>query len=200
MKKFFLVLLALVVVLIAAALAVPFLLPTEAYKQQIEAQAERATGRALAIEGRLDISVLPTVAVTAEDVRLANAPGSPRPEMVRLKGLQAELKVWPLLRGSVEVDRFVLLEPEFYLEIDAAGRPNWALGAPAATAAEEPQQQAPAPEQPGAATGGGMRMPIAELKLGDIRIEDGTLTYSDARSGTEQRIEAINLNVNLPDL
>jgi AsmA protein len=199
MKKFLLVLLALVVVLIAAALIVPFVVPTETYKQQIEAQVERATGRKLAIEGSLDISVLPTVAVKAEDVRLGNLAGSARPDMVRLKGLQAELKIWPLLRGSVEVDRFVLLEPEFHLEVDAAGRPNWALGAPAATA-EEPQQQAQAPEQPGAATGGGMRMPIADLKLGDIRIEDGTLTYSDARSGTEQRIEAINLNVKLPDL
>ena len=55
MKKLFLVLLALVVVLIVAALAVPFLLPTEAYKQQIEAQVERATGRALAIDGPRDI-------------------------------------------------------------------------------------------------------------------------------------------------
>jgi AsmA protein len=199
MKKFLLALLALVVVLIAAALIVPFVVPTETYKQQIEAQVERATGRKLAIEGPLDISVLPTVAVKAADVRFGNVAGSPRPDMVRLKGLQAELKIWPLLRGSVEVDRFVLLEPEFHLEVDAAGRPNWALGAPAAPA-EETQQQAQVPEQPGAATGGSMRLPIAELKLGDIRIEDGTLTFSDARSGAEERIEAINLNVDLPDL
>ena len=201
MKKFFLVLLALLVVLIVAALAVPFLVPTEAYKQQIEAQVERATGRALAIDGPLDISVLPTVAVNAEDVRFANVEGSARPEMVRLKGLQAELKVWPLLRGSVEVDRFVLIEPEFHLEIDAAGRPNWALGAAEAGAADEKQAQAP--DQPGTGTeqpGGGMRLPVTELKLGDIRIEDGTLTLSDARSGSEERIEAINLDIDLPDL
>ena len=61
--------------------------------------------------------------------------------MARLKGLQAELKIWPLLRGSVEVDRFVLVEPEFHLEVDAAGRPNWALGAPAT--GEAPQQARP---------------------------------------------------------
>ena len=150
MKKFLLILLALVVVLIGAAVAVPFLLPMETYKQQIEAQVERATGRALKIEGPLDISLLPRLAMTAEDVRFANVAGSPRPDMVRLKGLQAELKVWPLLRGSVEVDRFVLIEPEFQLEIDAAGRPNWALGAPATGATP---QQAQAPQQPGTATG-----------------------------------------------
>jgi AsmA protein len=193
MKKFLLILLALFVVLIAAVVAVPFLLPMETYKQQIEAQVERATGRALAIEGPLDISLLPRLAVTAGDVRFANAAGSADPDMARLKGLQAELKIWPLLRGSVEVDRFVLVEPEFHLEVDAAGRPNWALGPPPAGAAP---QQAPAPEQPG----GGMPLPVTELKLGDIRIENGTLTFADARSGTTERIEAINLDVDLPDL
>jgi AsmA protein len=118
--------------------------------------------------------------------------------MVRLKSLQAELKIWPLLRGSVEVDRFVLIEPEFHLEIDAGGRPNWALGAPDAGTAPGTQ----APEQAGAGTEepGGMGLPITELKLGDIRIENGTLTLSDARSGTEERIEAIDLDIDLPDL
>ena len=200
MKKFLLILLALIVVLIAAVVAVPFLLPMDTYKQQIEAQVERATGRKLEIDGPLDISLLPRLAVTAEDVRFANVAGSPRPDMVRLKGLQAELKIWPLLRGSVEVDRFVLVEPQFQLEIDAAGRPNWALGAPEGAA---PAQQAEAPQPPGTATGqpgGGMRLPITELKLGDIRIQNGTLALSDARSGTERRIEAINLDVDLPDL
>ena len=202
MKKFLLVLLALIVVLIVAALAVPFLLPTEAYKQQIEAQVERATGRALAIDGPLDVSLLPTVAVTAENVRFANVEGSARPEMVRLKGLQAELRIWPLLRGSVEVDRFVLIEPEFHLEINAAGRPNWVLGAPSeAGTADETQAQAP--EQPGVGTeqpGGAMRLPVTEVRLGDIRIQNGTLTLSDARSATEERIAAVNLEIDLPDL
>ena len=45
-----------------------------------------------------------------------------------------------------------------------------------------------------------MRLPITELKLGDIRIQNGTLALSDARSGTERRIEKINLDVDLPDL
>ncbi|HLT01370.1 MAG TPA: AsmA family protein, partial [Geminicoccaceae bacterium] len=198
MKKVLLILLAVVVVVIAAAVAVPFLLPTETYKQQIEAQVERATGRALTIEGPLDISVLPTAAVSAENVRFANVEGGASPDMVRLKGIQAELKVWPLLRGVVEVDRFVLIEPEFNLEIDAEGRANWALGPDAETTTEpEPQPGPEASEQP---AGEGMRLPIAELRLGDIRIVDGTLTLSDARSGTTERIEAINVDLDLPDL
>jgi AsmA protein len=201
MKKFLLALLGVIVLVIAAAIVVPFLLPTDTYKQQIEAQVERLTGRKLAISGPLDISLLPTVAVTAEDVRFANVEGGTAPEMMALKGLQAELKIWPLLRGTVEVDRFVLIEPEFHLEIDAEGGPNWAFGAPQdeAVAAETPQDEA-ATETPAPPEAGGMRLPVSEVKLGEIRVENGALTFSDARSGAKQRIEAINLDVNLPDL
>ncbi|HEX2478279.1 MAG TPA: AsmA family protein [Geminicoccaceae bacterium] len=199
MKKILLILLAVVVVLIGAAVAVPFLLPTETYKQQIEAQVERATGRALAIEGPLDISLLPSAAVTAENVRFANVAGSARPDMVRLKGLQAELKIWPLLRGSVEVDRFVLIEPEFNLEIDADGRANWTLGAPPAETAAA-TEEGTAPEVTEEPAGTGSRLPITQVKLGDIRIENGTVTFSDARSGTEERLEAVNVDLDLPHL
>jgi AsmA protein len=200
-KKLLLALLGVIVVVIAAAIVVPFLLPTETYKQQIEAQAERVTGRKLAIAGPLEFSVLPTVAVSAEDVRFANVAGGAPPDMVRLKSFEAELKIWPLLRGAVEVDRFVLIEPEFHLEVDAEGRPNWALGEEEAAPTEAPPQEEAAGETeapPEAA--GGMRLPVSEVKLGDIRIENGSLTYADARSGTEERIEAINLDLDLPDL
>jgi len=122
--------------------------------------------------------------------------------MVRLKSLQAELKIWPLLRGAVEVDRFVLIEPEFHLEVAADGRPNWALGGPqdAEAAAEAPARDEAASETPAPQDSGGMRLPVTEVRLGDIRIEGGTLTFADARSGTQERLEAINVDLDLPDL
>jgi AsmA protein len=204
MKKVALVLLALLVVVIAAAVVVPFVVPTDTYKRQIEAQVERATGRTLKIDGPLEFSLLPTVAVNVEDVRFANVAGAAAPDMARLKGLQAELKIWPLLRGVVEVDRFVLIEPQFHLEVDAQGRPNWAFAAGPA-GAEAPAKSTTPPAGQGAATesppsGGGLPLPISDLRLGDIRIENGTLTYADARSGTSERIEAINVDLDWPDL
>ena len=41
---------------------------------------------------------------------------------------------------------------------------------------------------------------MSEIKLGDIRIENGALTYTDARSGASERIDAINMTLALPDL
>ena len=197
MKKFLLILLAVVVVLIVAAVAVPFLLPTETYKQQIEAQVERATGRALAIDGPLDISLAADRGGDRRERALCQRRGRHRSRTwCGSRGSQAELKIWPLLRGSVEVDRFVLIEPEFNLEIDAEGRANWALGAPDRAAARGDRAG-------GGGTARGARHASADHP-GEARRhphrERHASPFRTRRSGTEERIEAVNLDLDLPDL
>jgi AsmA protein len=196
MKKFLIALLVLVLLVIGGLLAAPFLIPVDTYKQQIAKQVEQATGRALAIDGPVSLSLLPSVAVEADQVRLANVAGAAESDMVRLEALEVELKVLPLLSGSVEVDRFVLIQPEIHLEVDQDGRGNWELRAPGGE--EAPADAETAPTAPGDEGGGGL--PIGELKLGDIRIEDGTITLRDATSGVNERIENVNLSIQLPDL
>jgi AsmA protein len=101
------------------------------------------------------------------------------------------LQVLPLLALDVKVDSFVLVEPVIHLEVDKAGRPNWQLdiaGAEAETGAET--QTAAGGKGPG----------LAELSLGDVRLENGRVTYRDARSGQAVELSAINMKVSLPDL
>ena len=192
MKKLFLIVLGLVVVVIGAALVIPFVVPTETYKQQITAQVERMTGRQLTIAGPLEFSILPSLSLTADNLQFANLPGAADPDMASLKELQVKLKLWPLLHGAVEVDRFVLVEPVVHLEVDQNGRPNWQFGA-AAPGAKPPAEA-------GGGGGGAPSVPISEIKLGDIRVVNGTITYSDASSGRSEKIEQIDLSINLPDL
>jgi AsmA protein len=188
MKKLLVILLMVVVLVIGAAIAVPFLVPTDTYKQQLIAQVQKATGRELQVAGPLKLSILPRIAVEMSGVQLANAPNSEPPAMVGLDQAEVELKVLPLLRGAVEVERFILTRPQIHLEIAADGRPNWQFG-----------ESQPATETDGS-TGGGTSLPITELKLGEIRIVDGALTYADRRSGQIERLDEINLELNLPDI
>ncbi len=204
MRKFLLILLALVVVLIGAALIVPFVVPTETYKQQIAREVESATGRNLTVDGPLTFTILPQLGLEAQGVTLANPAGAASPDMVRLKAVQLELEIWPLLHGTLTVDRFVLVEPQIDLEVDAEGQPNWQFGVPPGEPSAQPQAQPeqpaePAPKVPGGIdeASGGM---LSEIKFGDLRIEDGGLTYSDARNGTSERLDAINMTLRLPDL
>jgi len=204
MRKFLLILLGLVVVLIGAALIVPFLVPTDTYKQQIARQVESATGRRLTIDGPLKFTILPRLSLEATGVTLANPPGASTPDMVRLKTLQLNLGILPLLSGTLEIDRFVLVEPEIVLEVDAEGKPNWQFGTPTAEPTPQPEAQPETQPEAKAPAGGGVIDQasggmLSEVKLGDIRIENGSLTYSDAQGGSEQ-LSAINMTLLLPDL
>ena len=191
MKKLFLVLGILVMVLVGAVVAAPFLVPAETIKSQLTTQVESATGRKLTVDGDLDLSVLPNLAIGMGDVHFANADGSQVADMVSLSELKVKLKVLPLLAGTVEIDQFVLVEPKIHLEIDKDGTPNWEL--------------ADSGEGGGSSTessdgSGGGSLPITDLKLGDIRIENGSLVFVDHAAGSEERLEAINMTVALADI
>ena len=47
--------------------------------------------------------------------------------MVRLKVLEIEVKLFPLLFGNIQVKRLILVEPDILLETDRKGRGNWEL-------------------------------------------------------------------------
>lgn len=187
---------AILVVLLAVALIVPALIPTDVYKNQLISQIENATGRKAAIAGPFKLSVLPSLSFSAEQFSLANAPGATPADMVTLDKLTVRVALFPLLSGTVVVDSFVLERPVISLAVDQAGRPNWQM-APAGSA---PATRAPG-SAPGSAPAAGSGGPaLSGLTLGDVRLVDGRITYTDARSGASYVVEGINMAVSLPAL
>ncbi len=180
----------LVVLVIGAALVVPFLIPVETYKAQIEDQAQAATGRPLKIKGALRFALLPRAGIEADDVSFGNAAGAKDPQMATLKQLVLEVSLVPLLHGAVEIDRFVLVQPQIHLEVDKAGHPNWQF----ATAGGAPSSAAKPAAGPGAFLGG------REVRLGEVRLENGQVTYRDDRTGAAYSLDKIAMTVKLPDL
>ena len=194
LKKWLIGIGAVIVLVVAALLIAPFLIPTDTYKVRLVALVKEDTGRDLTIAGPVKLSFLPSVAIEASDVALANAPGAHDPDMVRLKKLEIELKVLPLLHGAVELGRFVLTEPQISLEVDKGGKPNWVF-TPLAPA--KPPGNAPAPAAPPSAGGA---PPLTQLGLSDVRIEDGKVSYRDDRTGKDEEISAIDMKLSLPSL
>lgn len=193
MKKLLIALGVLVLIVLVVAIAAPFFIPAETFKNQIEQRAEAATGRKLTIAGPVKISLLPSVAVVAKDVHFANGPGYSNPDMATLAGLEVKLKVLPLLSGEVAIDSFVLDKPVIHLETDKQGRPNWQFDK---ASAQKPAQQDPAQAPSETDEGGGLN----ELRLDNVRLNDGRITYRDQRSGANYTVEAINLKLELPNL
>lgn len=191
MKKLLIGLAVVIVVIIAAVITVPMLISVDTYKGKIVALVKEQTGRDLRIDGPVHFSLLPSLALEANDVALSNPAGSSSPSMVRLKTLAVKLSLFPLLHGAIEVDQFKLVEPAIALEVDKEGRPNWAFSAPTKPVAQ------PAPTAPQPASGGSG---LPAISLGEVSIVNGQLSYLDQRSGEKRLLSDVNMQLSLPNL
>ena len=193
MKKIVLGIAAVLAVVIVAAVAVPFLIPLDTYKNQIREQVRTATGREVTLAGDISLSLLPSVRLSVADVAFANADWAEEPHMAELDRLRVAVDPWALIGGEVKVERFVLDKPVIHLAVNAEGKGNWVFaGAGAGTA---PEEEAAAP-----AEGAGGGLGLADLRLEDVRLIDGRVTYADAATGARYEITGVNLTLALETL
>lgn len=154
------------------------------YRGVIEQAAKDATGRDLTIAGDMDFAVSFTPALVVEDVALSNAEWASAEKMVRLKRLEVQVGLLPLLSGNIDVHRVVLNAPEIMLETDKNGRGNWEFQTAKADTA--------APSDSGAAGDSGSAA-TALPSIGEIRIEGGRVHFKDGASGQETIVGPVDL-------
>ena len=172
------------VILVAAAAALLLSVDVGSYRGEIEAEFRKATGRELAIGGDIDLSISLSPAVVVERVSIANAGWGSRPAMVALERAEAEVELLALLAGDIRVTRLVLVEPDILLETNADGLSNWRTGPPSGDRSAAPARSAEADGQ-GKAGGGPLSVPI----FNHVEIRRGRLTYRDARTGKDMRLD-----------
>ena len=137
---------------------------------RLVAAIEGATGRRAKLGAvSLRPGLTPTLAV--DGATLANLPGGSRPEMARIRRLEASLALLPLLRGEIAFRRIALDGADILLERLADGSENWALRPPA-----RPEAPARAETRPAG--------PQRAIALGEILLTDSRVTLPDPRVGT----------------
>ena len=191
MKKVLWIVGGLIGLLIVVALAAPFFVDLNDYKAEIAAQAKKATGRDLAIDGDISLSILPTPGVVVHGIRFGNAPGGSQPDMATLDSATVKVALLPLLSKKVEVEQVVLEKPTFVFEKLKDGSGNWQI----APEAEAPEPGVTPSTGTGSSSGGGMGVVIKSAS-----IEGGTLIYRDLAKGTEQKVENLNIDLSLDSL
>lgn len=191
MKKVLLVLGAVILLLVAAVIAIPFLVPTETLVATAVEQGEKATGRKITV-GDASFSVLPTTKVTLVDVTMANAEGGKADKLARLKSLDVEVDLFAILGGDVQVKRFVLIDPVINIEKDKSGRFNFEFEPP------EAQPQSGTTTSDGEGDTGGAD--IQSIRLDDVRIENAALNYADLQTGVSHSVSDVNASISLPGL
>ena len=185
MKKLAFIVLGLIALLVVAVLVAPAFIDWNRFKPQIAEAVRNSTGRDLRIDGDLKISLLPSIRVSAGDVRLSNAAGMTAPDMVSIGSVALEAKLWPLLGKRLVVNSLVVKDASINLEVDKAGHPNWSFAPPAGTAAQP-------------AAGGGS--PFSAVQLGEVRIEQGRVSYRNAASGQTIEAKAMSVAAEMADL
>lgn len=204
---------AVLVLVALAAGAVAFALyalPANFVRDRMVAEVKARTGRDLVIAGPARFTIYPSLGVSLADVSLSPPPGMAGKPFVTMAALDVSVPLLPLLKREVKVDRLVLRSPVFNLAVDGQGRKSWEFAAVAAVGERIrlAQAAAPASDAPGGlpsdaakpASGSAPAGRIEKLALGDVRIEDGTVHYSDARTGTAQEIKDLNVDIDLPAL
>jgi AsmA protein len=180
-------------------------------RDRIVAAVKERTGRDLVVAGSASFNIFPSVGVSLEKVSLSAAPGmTGAPPLVSMGALDVNVSLLPLLQRELRIKRLVLREPQFNLAIDANGRKSWQFAAASGPDTSEPvrfaQAAGTASDAPGGlasdapASGQNKSAPLrlSQLKLDDVRVDNGTIRYSDARSGSQHEIKSLNVSMALP--
>jgi uncharacterized protein involved in outer membrane biogenesis len=181
-KKILIGVFAIAVIAAAGALVAPSFIDWNAYRSEIATEVRKASGRKLTIDGPIDVALLPTPRLSVAKVRLANLDGAHAPDMARFDALDVRIALWPLLSGKVEVSSIELRGADIELEALADGRVNWDFGT-----ARKGESGTPSP-----GSGEGV---ASAVRLDQVVISRGRLSYRDSRKNTIERIEAIEAHL-----
>jgi len=166
----------LALMLLAGVLVSVFFDPND-YRDDIGRLVGERTGRELSIDGDLELSIFPWLAVEVGAVRLSNAPGFGDQPFAEIKSARAGIRLLPLFSNQVQVSELKLEGLRLHLARNQAGASNW-------DDLSGGRDSAPAkPPVPEAADEGSM----ASLEIGGIAIRDAAISLVDQQAG--QRLE-----------
>lgn len=201
------------VVLAVGALALVVLSPpVDVLRERAVAAVKQATGRDLIVRGGASLSMLPRLGLELREVNLSAPPGMSGPPTVTVGSLQVGLRLSSLLGGNLEIEQIVVRRPHFDLRVDPQGRRSWTM---AAADAPGPIRYADARAAggslldglPGVARslgqgqgGRDLTAALRNVRLGEVRIEQGSLDYTDARSGEAHALRSIDMTLAATDI
>ncbi len=146
------------------------------FKPQIQALVKEASGRALTIEGRINLRLSLHPYLSVKGLHLANARWGSRKNMINVREVKLGIQLLPLLHGQLVVSRLLLVHPDILLETSRRGAVNWRFGAPVSRV--------------GKATTSSEAPSVVFLpRFRHLLLRQAMVTYHDKRSGKRWRLE-----------
>ena len=180
-------------------------------KPRIESAVAEATGRTLKMNGDIDLDIIPSPAVTVEDVSFSNADWGSGPTMIQIGHFSTEVGLWSLLSGPVRIHNLRLNDVDVLLEKNQDEQANWELGS------QDSKEQEPT-EEPDSGSSGSDGLPVmvesAEIRnikvtyreaeaepaiatLATLDIKSDDATYMNINASGEVKEQAVKLTARL---
>jgi AsmA protein len=179
MRRALLVLGAVVILLAGTAVAAVVFFPKDLVAAELKKQVLASTGRTLTFDANPGMTFWPALGLEARNVALSNPHGFDG-QFLTARKIVFAVSAAPLLRGDVEVTRLFLDAPKLTLAARKDAEPNWTFPAAKKDAANEQK--------------------LKSLRLDDVSIADGALTYIGEDGGAPLEFSNIDAAVALASL
>ncbi len=167
----------LLIVLAIAGLTLFF--PKDKAKTMAIEKISSTLGRKVTIDG-ISLSFWSGFGIYLEGIRIYNPQGFEGPDILSAKALDVKLRIMPLFKKEIQLDRIILEKPQISLHKLSDGRNNYKFGdspditnqrnvAPAPSAEEELSDET--------------KMAALAISFENLKIENGVLRYLDDSSG-----------------
>ena len=170
----------LIALVLIVGIAFALLFDANDYRENIAAQVEDSTGRELVIEGDLDVSLFPWLAVEIGKSRLGNAAGFGDEPFASFDRARLSVRLLPLLLrreivvGAAEIEALIV-----NLEVNSKGVNNWQDLAEQGEAEVDGESVATAPAR--------------TLDIAGIEINDAVFNYVDRQLNEKYRLADLNV-------
>ena len=187
----------LFLIIVIAAVALPFFISPNDFKPQIETAVKDKTGRKLIIPGDLKLSVFPWLGLSTGEIILNNPAGFEDQAFAKIEKSAIKVKLIPLLSKKIEVDRIILEGLSLNLTRNKQGITNWDDLIP--SAAEEEEEEEEENNIPTAAHEESLQTapkPINTLAIAGVTLKNASIDWNDQKAGTHIVIKPLNLDTN----
>lgn len=161
----------IVLTVLAALFAVPYIVDWNDYRSAFETQAANIVGRPVRIAGPIDLTILPVPLLNLRGLRIADEYGKFEQPFAEVETLNVMLALPSLLSGTLEAKSIELDQPVLRLKIDEFGEGTWqSIG---------PQSR-------------DMSMPVREVILNNVQIKNGSVELRNGQEPSPRRVDRIS--------
>ena len=182
----------LIVLVIAAVIIILSSYDFNDLKPVISKAVYDATGRELVIASDIDLDIGLSPSLVLSDISFQNADWGTRKEMVKVGRFEIKVALLPLLKKNIEINRFIIKDPDILIETDKNGKANFEF---------KTAEKAPATESKPAVTEPAKgEIALPGLTVNEFEIINGTLTYKDGKTGKAETVKLKNLKAGIQGL